>query len=243
VACLAAEALGPENVLAVLMPSRFSSEDSVFDAYALAAKLGLKTHEISIEHPFQSYLDLLTPYFEGKPGDVTEENLQARIRGMILMSLSNKHGYIVLSTGNKSELAMGYSTLYGDLCGGLAVIGDVTKGQVYALSKWINREKEVIPWNTITKPPSAELRPNQKDSDSLPDYEIIDTVLQAYLEDYWSVEKIAEHHGYPLELVQSLIQRIHRNEYKRRQAPPCLRVSEKAFFIGRQFPIVQKFMS
>ncbi len=242
VASLAAQALGPENVLGVGMPSRFSSQGSIDDARQLAKNLNIEYREISIEKPFQGYLDLLIPEFEGKTADVTEENLQARIRGMILMALSNKLGYIVLSTGNKSELAMGYATLYGDMCGGLGVINDLSKMQVYALSRWINREKEIIPWNTIQKPPSAELRLNQKDSDSLPDYQIVDNVLQDYVEAYLSPAKIAEKHGYPLALVQDLIQRIHRAEYKRRQAPPGLRVTEKAFSVGRRFPIVQKFV-
>lgn len=241
VACLASEALGPENVLGVAMPSRYSSPDSLADALKLAQNLGIQYREISIEEPFQTYLDLLTPEFENKAPDTTEENLQARIRGMILMALSNKLGYIVLSTGNKSELAMGYSTLYGDMCGGLGVISDMPKMQIYALSKWINRDKEVIPWNTIQKPPSAELRPNQKDSDSLPDYQIVDNVLQDYVEDYMSPDEIARKHGYSIALVHDLIRRIHRAEYKRRQSPPGLRVTDKAFSVGRRFPIVQKF--
>lgn len=240
VACIAAEALGAENVLGVLMPSRYSSPESITDAIALAQNLGMPYKEISIEDPFNSYLNLLTPEFDGKAPDATEENIQARIRGMILMALSNKHGYIVLSTGNKSELAMGYSTLYGDLCGGLAVISDVTKGQVYSLSKWINRDREIIPENTIVKPPSAELRPNQKDSDSLPDYAIIDATVQDYVEEHLSAADIAKKRGFPLDLVEGLIKRIHANEYKRRQSPPGLRVTEKAFSVGRRFPIVQK---
>lgn len=242
VACIAADALGKENVLGVSMPSRFTAKDSISDALQLARNLGIQYQEIPIEKPFETYLDLLTPSFEGKPFDTTEENIQARIRGMILMAISNKLGYIVLSTGNKSELALGYATLYGDMCGGLGVINDVTKGQVYTLAKWLNRDREVIPWNTISKPPSAELRPNQKDSDSLPDYEIVDNVLQSYVEDYLSPEEIAEKFHYPLAIVQDLIKRIHRNEYKRRQSPPGLRISEKAFSVGRRFPIVQKFV-
>lgn len=242
VACLAVEALGPDNVLGVMMPSRFSSPGSLEDAKRLADHLKIETREIPIEPPFREYISLLAPHFQEKPFDATEENLQARIRGMILMALSNKLGYIVLSTGNKSELAMGYSTLYGDMCGGLGAISDLTKQQVYALSKWINRRGEVIPWNTIDKPPSAELRPNQKDSDSLPDYEIVDNVLQAYIEEHLTPQQITERFSYPEELVEDLIIRIHRNEYKRRQAPPGLRISEKAFSVGRRFPIVQKFV-
>ncbi len=221
------------------MPSRYSSTESNRDAALLAQNLGIDYKEISIESPFESYLHLLKPVFEDKPPDITEENLQARIRGMLLMSLSNKFGYIVLATGNKSELAMGYSTLYGDMCGGLAVISDLTKQQVYALANWMNRNEEIIPKHTIERPPSAELRPDQKDSDSLPSYEILDQVLSAYVEEHQSPEEIVTRYGYPLELVQDLIKRIHRNEYKRRQSPPGLRISEKAFSVGRRFPIVQ----
>lgn len=242
VACIAKEALGKENVLGITMPSRYSSPESITDSKKLAQILGIECREIPIEKPFQSYLELLAPQFEGKQPDATEENLQARIRGMILMALSNKFGYIVLSTGNKSELAMGYATLYGDMCGGLAVISDVTKVQVYALARWINRHEEIIPWNTIRKPPSAELRPNQKDSDSLPEYGIVDNVMQAYVEDHLSPEQIVVKFGYPKELVEDLVKRIHRNEYKRRQSPPGLRISEKSFSTGRRFPIVQRFI-
>lgn len=242
VACLAVKALGKENVIGILMSSRYTSNDSVQDALQLAKHLGINTHQVSIEGPFQNYLELLSPYFEGLAPNTTEENLQARIRGMILMAFSNKFGYIVLSTGNKSEMAMGYATLYGDMCGGLAVINDVTKQQVYALAQWINRHQEIIPWNTIRKPPSAELKPNQKDSDSLPDYAIVDNVLQAYVEEHQSPEDIAQRFSYPLPLVKDLIKRIHANEYKRRQAPPGLRVTEKAFSVGRHFPIVQRYV-
>lgn len=241
VACIATEALGKENILVVMMPSRYSSASSISDAKALAERLGIECIEIPIEKPFQSYLDLLTPHFSGKASDVTEENIQARIRGMIMMALSNKHGYVVLSTGNKSELAMGYATLYGDMCGGLGVISDVTKVQVYALSQWINRNEEIIPWNTIRKAPSAELRPNQKDSDSLPPYEVLDNILEGYVEDHMPPGAIVEEFGYPLELVQDIIGRIHRNEYKRRQSAPGLRVTEKAFSAGRRFPIVHRW--
>ena len=242
VACIAVEALGKDNVLGVAMPSRFSSESSMVDACQLANALGIECKEIAIEAPFESYLELLNPHFQGKAPDVTEENLQARIRGMILMALSNKHGYINLSTGNKSELAMGYSTLYGDMCGGLGVISDVSKRQVYALANWINRDQEIIPYNTIQKAPSAELRPNQKDSDSLPDYDIIDNVLQGYVEEHRSPEEIANIYQYPLVLVKNLILRIHQSEYKRRQSAPGLRVTEKAFSVGRRFPIVQRWI-
>lgn len=242
VACIAAEALSAENLLALYMPSRYSSSESSRDAALIAKKLRIEYREISIEPLFESYLQVLKPSFEDRSSDVTEENLQARIRGMILMSFSNKFGHLVLSTGNKSELALGYSTLYGDMCGSLAVIGDVTKKQVYELARWINRSEEIIPSYTIERPPSAELRPNQKDSDSLPDYEIVDQVLKAYIEEHRSPQSIADHFHYPLPLVQNLIQRIHSNEYKRRQAPPALRVSEKAFSVGRKFPIVQRWV-
>lgn len=242
VACIAVEALGKENVLALGMPSRYSSEGSKTDAAALARNLSIAYQEIPIEKPFSGYLELLGPCFKDLPSDATEENLQARIRGMILMAFSNKLGYIVLSTGNKSELAMGYATLYGDMCGGLAVLSDVTKEQVYEISRWINREKEIIPSNTILKPPSAELRPNQKDTDSLPEYSVVDNVLKAYVEQHLSPEEIAEKFGYSLEQVKDLVRRIHSNEYKRRQSAPGLRVSEKAFSVGRRFPIVQRWI-
>lgn len=243
VACLAVEALGAENVLGLSMPSRYSSQGSIDDAFLLAERLGITVWEEPIEKPFTIYLELLAPKFQGMAQDATEENLQARIRGMIMMAISNKFGYVVLSTGNKSEMALGYATLYGDMCGGLGVISDVTKLQVYALAEWINREQEIIPLSTLTKPPSAELRPNQKDSDTLPDYAIIDTVLEFYVEEHWPPEKIAEAHGYSLELVNHLVGLIHKNEYKRRQSAPCLRVSAKSFNVGRHFPIVQRWVS
>ncbi len=239
VACIAVDALGKENVLAVSMPSRYSSEGSVSDAEVLVRNLGIELIHVPIEKPFGAFLELLEPIFTGKGADITEENLQARIRGMILMAISNKFGHIVMSTGNKSEMGMGYCTLYGDMCGGLGVISDVTKQQVYALSRWLNREIEVIPTSIIDKPPSAELRPDQKDSDSLPDYAVVDKVLQSYVEEYLSPEEIAEKHGLPVELVLDLVRRIHRAEYKRRQAAPGIRVSKKAFRVGRRYPIVQ----
>ncbi len=242
VACIAKEALGAKNVTAIAMPSRFSSSDSITDAKTLAQNLKINFQEISIEKPFSSYLDILGASLEGKDFDTTEENLQARIRGMILMAISNKFGSIVLSTGNKSEMALGYCTLYGDMCGGLAVLSDVTKSDVYALSKWINREHEIIPWNTINKPPSAELKSNQTDQDTLPSYEIIDNVLTSYLENEFSGTEIAQNFGYDLNVVEDLIKRIHQNEYKRKQAPPGLRISKNAFTVGRRFPIVQKWI-
>lgn len=242
VACIAAAALGAANVLAVGMPSRFSSEGSIVDARALAEHLGIAFRIISIEEPFQSFLDLLAPEFEGMPGGVTEENMQSRIRGHILMALSNKFNYIVLATGNKSEMAMGYATLYGDMCGGVGVISDVTKQQVYALARWINRNEEIIPQSTLEKPPSAELKPHQLDTDSLPEYAVVDAVLEDYVENHLTPEQIAAKHGYALVLVEDLVKRIHRNEYKRRQAAPGLRISQKAFSVGRRFPIVQKWV-
>ena len=242
VACIAADALGKENVYGVAMPSKFSSPGSLEDAKVLADNLGIRFDMIPIENIFLQYQEELKPYFEGKPFDVTEENLQARIRGMLLMALSNKHGYILMSTGNKSELAMGYCTLYGDMAGGLGVIADVSKTQVYALSKWINREREIIPRSTIEKAPSAELRPHQKDSDSLPDYAILDTVLQAYVEEFLSPDEIVKKYNLPKALVLDLIHKIHKAEYKRRQSPPGIRVTKKSFRVGRRYPIVQKWM-
>ncbi len=240
VACIAVDALGAENILGVLMPSRYSSKESFTDAYDLVKNLGIATKEISIESAFTSYLEVLNPHFEGKNTDITEENLQARVRGMMLMALSNKHGYTVLATGNKSELAMGYCTLYGDMCGGIAPIGDITKTEVYSLARWINRHKAIIPENCIQKPPSAELKPNQKDSDTLPDYAILDNIIKAHVEGYHSAEQIVRAYGYPEELVNRVIKAIHRNEFKRRQGAPALKVSPKAFSYGRRFPIVQR---
>lgn len=239
VAYIAKEALGAENVLALILPSRYTSEESTHDAEDLAGRLGIKTHVLSIEKPFATYLEILSPFFKGLPPDTTEENLQARIRGMILMAFSNKFGYIVLGTGNKSEMAMGYATLYGDMCGGIGVLNDVSKEYVYKLARWINRESEVIPWNILEKPPSAELKPNQKDSDALPEYTIVDLVLTEYVEEHRSPQEIAKLHRLPLELVKELVRKIHLNEYKRHQAAPGLRVTKRSFTVGRHFPIVQ----
>lgn len=242
VACISVEALGKENVIGAAMPSRFSSSESVADAEALSKNLGIQLLTIPIEGPFESYLDLLKPVFQDLPFNVTEENIQSRIRGMILMALSNKFGYLVLNTGNKSELAMGFSTLYGDMCGGLGVISDLTKRRVYALAEWINRDLEIIPKNIINKPPSAELREGQKDSDTLPDYDFIDIVLEQYLEKHKSPEAISLEYRIDLHIVKDIVERIHKSEYKRRQSPPGLRITEKAFSIGRRFPIVQKWV-
>ncbi len=241
VACVAKEALGAENVHALLLPSRYSTKQGLEEAECLARRLGITFEELSIEKPFQSFLDLLTPRFKGKEADVTEENLQARVRGIILMAYANKWGYLLLGTGNKSEMAMGFTTLYGDMCGGLGVLNDVSKQQVYALARWINRDQEIIPNTTIEKPPSAELRPDQKDSDSLPEYPVVDLVLTEYVEEHLSPEKIADKHHLPLHLVKDLVRKIHLNEYKRQQAPPGLRVTKKAFTVGRRFPIVQQW--
>lgn len=241
VACIAKDALGAENLLGVSMPSRYSSEGSIRDAEQLAERLGIGFKKIPIEEPFKDYLALLEPHFERRAHDTTEENLQARIRGMILMALSNKLGYIVLSTGNKSEMGLGYCTLYGDMAGGLGVISDVLKTQVYELARWINRKEEVIPWASIEKPPSAELKPGQIDLDTLPDYGLVDKVLKAYVEDHLSLEAIVEKFEIESAIVTGLIQKLHRAEYKRRQAPPGIRVSKVAFSVGRRFPIVQKW--
>ena len=241
VACLAVEALGKSNVIGLMMPSRYSSEGSLFDAEHLAKNLEIETSLISIENIFQGYLNELTPVLGDIIDTLTSENIQARIRGMLLMSLSNQSGALVLCTGNKSEQALGYSTLYGDTCGSVSVIGDLTKRLVFSLSSWINRKQEIIPWNTINKAPSAELRFNQKDSDSLPEYQIIDNIISAYIEENLTAESIAKMYSYSLEIVQEIIQKINRNEYKRRQSPLSFRVSKKAFSVGRRFPIVQQY--
>ena len=240
-AVIVAEALGKKNVLGITMPSEYSSKGSVQDSERLAKHLGIEFMKIPIKKPFSSMVELLNPFFKGRPADVTEENLQARIRGMILMALSNKLGYVVLSTGNKSEMALGYATLYGDMCGGVGVISDVSKTKVYSLARWINREKEIIPNATIEKPPSAELRPNQKDSDTLPNYGIVDAVLEGYVEQHLSITEICEKCDLSRTLVQDLVRRIYAAEYKRRQGPPGIRVTKRAFSVGRRYPIVHKW--
>ncbi|HKW36005.1 MAG TPA: NAD+ synthase [Candidatus Acidoferrum sp.] len=242
VASIAVDALGAENVLGVSMPGPFSSEGSKADAHTLAKNLGIQFHTLSITNVFEAYKGALAPAFGDRPMDVTEENLQARIRGNYLMALSNKFGSMVLSTGNKSENAVGYCTLYGDMAGGLAVISDVPKLMVYELARWINREREVIPCSTIEKPPSAELRPDQKDEDSLPPYDVLDRILKAYIEDLRSPHEIADHYGFDLKLVQDIALRVDRNEYKRKQAAPGLKITSRAFGFGRPFPIAQKFV-
>ncbi|MBN1441185.1 MAG: NAD+ synthase [Planctomycetes bacterium] len=239
-AAVAVEALGAENVTGVALPSRYSSEGSVADAVHLARNLGIRLHELSIEEMFQSALRTLAPLFEGLPQDVTEENIQARIRGLLLMALSNKSGALLLTTGNKSEVAVGYCTLYGDMSGGLAVISDVPKTLVYRLAGWLNRERELIPWATVRKEPSAELRPGQKDRDSLPPYDVLDSIVEAYVEQKMGPEEIAAL-GHDRELVERVLRMIDRSEYKRKQAAPGLRITEKDFGRGRRVPIVERF--
>lgn len=234
-AALAAAALGPENVLGVSMPSRYSSPGSRSDARILAENLGIAFREIPIEGMFSAFLKAMNR--DGSPcGDLAEENIQARIRGNILMFISNREGYLTLTTGNKSEMAVGYCTLYGDMSGGLAVLADVPKVMVYQLARYINREREIIPESVLVKPPSAELRPNQVDQDSLPPYEVLDTILQAYIEEEKSAEEIAAL-GFDPALVREVIRRVDRAEYKRRQAAPGLRVTARAFGMGRRMPI------
>jgi NAD+ synthetase len=240
VATIAAAAVGPENVLGVSLPSSFSSQGSKDDARGLARNLGMRYETVPIETAFESVKAQLGPLFAGRPEDVTEENMQARIRGLILMSISNKFGHLLLTTGNKSELAVGYCTIYGDMCGGLAVISDLPKTQVYAVSRWINREREIIPWSSIEKPPSAELRPNQKDQDTLPEYDVLDGILERFLEQGESTKEIAAA-GYNGDLVRWVLRRVDANEWKRQQAAPGLRVTSKAFGIGRRIPIAQRF--
>ncbi|MFT4175273.1 MAG: NAD+ synthase [Luteolibacter sp.] len=240
-AAIAADALGPENVRGLTMPSPYSSGGSVDDSFALAKNLGIRCDEVPIREPFSALKAALAPLFAGKPEDVTEENIQARIRGLLLMALSNKDGHLLLTTGNKSELAVGYCTIYGDMCGGLAVISDLPKTRVYEVSRWINRDREIIPWNTIEKPPSAELRPDQKDQDTLPPYEILDAILELYVERQLSTEEIISH-GYEENTVRWIQRRVDLNEWKRHQAAPGLRVTSKAFGIGRRMPIVQRFV-
>ena len=242
VAAVAVAALGRENVLGISMPGPYSSEGSRADARQLAANLGIEFQTIPITDVFQSYRTTLADAFRGRQEDVTEENLQARVRGNLLMALSNKFGSMVLSTGNKSEMAVGYCTLYGDMAGGLAMLSDVPKTMVYALAGLINRERELIPIASIEKPPSAELRPNQKDQDSLPLYDVLDRILGAYIEDVKSPGEIASQYGFDIELVRSIAKKVDRNEYKRRQAPPGLKITSRAFGLGRPFPIVQKFV-
>jgi NAD+ synthase/NAD+ synthase (glutamine-hydrolysing) len=242
VASIAVDALGAENVLGVSMPGPFSSAGSKNDAATLAKNLGIQFITLPITNVFEEYKRALAPAFGDRPADVTEENIQARIRGNYLMALSNKFGSMVLSTGNKSELAVGYCTLYGDMAGGLAVISDVPKLMVYELANWINRERELIPRSTIEKAPSAELRPNQKDEDSLPPYDVLDRILKAYIEDLRSPQEIADHYEFDVKLVRDIALLVDRTEYKRKQAAPGLKITSRAFGFGRPFPIAQKFI-
>ncbi len=240
VATIAKDALGAENVLGIGMPSPYSSAGSIGDSRQLAANLGIRFEVIGISGLFEEYTRALQPLFAGMKADITEENIQSRIRGVLMMALSNKFSSLVLTTGNKSEMAVGYCTLYGDMVGALAVIGDLVKTRVYAVCRWLNRSGEVIPEAILKKPPSAELRPDQKDTDSLPPYEVLDPILEAYVERYETPERIAQEHGFPLELVQQVVRLVERSEYKRQQAAPVLKVTSKSFGMGRRFPIAVK---
>jgi NAD+ synthetase len=240
VAAIAKEALGAEHVIGVGMPSPYSSAGSIDDSRRLAANLGIRFEVIGISGLFEEFTRALEPQFAGMKPDTTEENIQSRIRGLLLMALSNKFSALVLTTGNKSEMAVGYCTLYGDMVGALAVIGDLVKTRVYAVCRWLNRDHEVIPRAILEKPPSAELRPDQKDTDSLPPYEVLDPILEAYVERYEPPERIAREHGFALELVQQVVRLVERSEYKRQQAAPVLKVTSKSFGMGRRFPIAVK---
>lgn len=240
-AVVAAGAVGPENVMGVGMPGPYSSQGSIDDARALAENLGIRFELLSINPAYEAYRQILREVFAKCPVDVTEENIQSRARGALLMALSNKFGAIVLSTGNKSELGVGYCTLYGDMVGGLAVISDVPKTLVYRLAAYVNSQRSVIPQASLVKPPSAELRPDQKDSDSLPPYEILDAILEDYVEDAHSAEQIAADHNFDIQLVRRVIRMVDLAEYKRQQAAPGLKISPKAFGYGRRIPIAAKF--
>lgn len=242
VGVIAASAFGPENVIGVSLPSTISSQHSRDDARALAAHLGIRFETIAIADAVAACETSLAPLFAGRPRDVAEENIQARIRGVLMMALSNKFGSLLLTTGNKSEMAVGYCTLYGDMCGGLAVISDVFKMQVYALARWINREREIIPASTIEKPPSAELRPNQTDQDSLPPYDVLDAILKGYVEEGLSRRDLVER-GFNETVVNDVVRKVDLNEYKRKQAAPGLKITPLAFGVGRRIPIVQKYVS
>jgi NAD+ synthetase len=240
VAAIAVDALGKENVFGVGMPSPYSSPGSIDDSRALASNLGIRYETIRIDGIFSQFTDALAPLFAGLAPDLTEENIQSRIRGTLLMALSNKLGALVLTTGNKSEMAVGYCTLYGDMVGALAVIGDLVKTRVYALTRYVNREREVIPRAILEKPPSAELRPGQLDTDSLPPYEVLDPLVEAYVERYMPMQAIADQQGLELSLVQRVVKLIEQSEYKRQQAAPVLKVTAKSFGSGRRFPIAVK---
>ena len=242
VAALAADALGAKNVRCILMPSQFSSDHSVNDARLLAERLGIQYDIVQIQPMYDAYMQTLSAHYFGMPFNLAEENLQARVRGTLLMAFSNKFGNILLNTSNKSEMAVGYGTLYGDMCGGISVIGDVYKMEVYDLARYINRNSEIIPNNTIEKAPSAELRPNQKDSDSLPDYAVLDKVLYQYIEKRQGPKEIIAM-GFDEKLVHRILRLVNINEFKREQTAPVLRVSPKAFGSGRRMPIVGKYLS
>lgn len=241
VLCLAAEALGKENVLSLLLPSGYSSDHSVSDSVKLCNNLGTRYETVPIENNYQALLSTLQPFFKDMPFNVAEENLQARVRGILLMAFSNKFGYILLNTTNKSEAAVGYGTLYGDMCGGLSVLGDVYKTQVYELCRYINRNGEVIPENILTKAPSAELRPGQKDSDSLPEYDLLDKLLFQYIEKLQGPKELVAM-GFEKPLVDRVLKMVNGNEWKRFQMAPILRVSPKAFGMGRRMPIEGKYL-
>ena len=242
VCALAAEALGAENVMSVLLPSKYSTDHSLSDAEELVKNLSCKSETVAIKTITDAFEEALQPQFEGLPFNIAEENIQSRSRAVLLMAMCNKFGYILLNTSNKSEAAVGYGTLYGDMCGGISVLGDVYKTQVYELARYINRNKEIIPNNSIVKPPSAELRPDQKDSDSLPEYDILDTVLALYIEKRLSSGEIISQ-GYDEATVRRIIKLVNVAEHKRYQTPPILRVSPKAFGTGRRMPIVGKYLS
>jgi NAD+ synthase (glutamine-hydrolysing) len=240
VAAIAVDALGKENVTTVGMPSQYSSTGSIADARTLAENLGIRFDTIAIHDLFEQYTGALAPLFSGRAADITEENIQSRIRGNLLMALSNKFNALVLTTGNKSEMSVGYCTLYGDMVGALAVIGDVVKTEVYQLCRHLNRDRIVIPQAILEKPPSAELRPDQKDTDSLPPYEVLDPILQAYVERYETPEEIAAEYHFDLATVSQVVKLVERSEYKRQQAAPVLKVTSKSFGMGRRFPIAVK---
>ena len=245
---LAADAFGPENVIGVSLPSSISSQHSRDDARILAENLGIRFETIAIADAVVAAETALGPIFAGRASDVTEENIQARVRGVLMMALSNKFGSLLLTTGNKSEMAVGYCTLYGDMCGGLAVISDVFKTQIFALARWINSPaapgagREIIPLNTIEKPPSAELRPGQVDQDSLPPYDILDAILKGYVEEGLSRRDLIAQ-GFAESVVNDVVRKVDLNEYKRKQAAPGLKITPLAFGVGRRIPIVQKYVS
>jgi NAD+ synthetase len=240
VAAIAVDALGAENVRAIGMPSQYSSTGSIEDSRKLAANLGIQFDILPIADLFQQFTHTLQPLFTGTNTDLTEENLQSRIRGTLMMALSNKFSSLVLTTGNKSEMAVGYCTLYGDMVGALAVIGDLVKTRVYALSRWVNRNGEVIPEAILAKPPSAELRPGQMDTDSLPPYEVLDPIIEAYVERYQTTAQIVDKYGFSPSIVEHVVHLVERTEYKRQQAAPVLKVTSKSFGMGRRFPIAAR---